>query len=150
MNEVYRRKPVPPDWPVPDGLVARQIVAGSSVLWAPECVGTTAANELFVAGLAGFDSESGAGIVQAVTEAGMQGKVAVTAMEQTPEFFKTLQDGSTTAIMVNMPGETSSVVTCLDGYQMARQGRAGAALTVAALGSRSSRSVTSITAASRT
>jgi putative tricarboxylic transport membrane protein len=43
--------------------------------------------------------------------------------------------GSTTAIMVNMPGETSSVVTCLDGYQMARQGRAGAALTVAALGS---------------
>ena len=43
--------------------------------------------------------------------------------------------GSTTAIMVNMPGETSSVVTCLDGYQMARQGRAGAALTIAALGS---------------
>ena len=36
--------------------------------------------------------------------------------------------GSTTAILVNMPGESSSVVTCLDGYQMARQGRAGAAL----------------------
>ena len=43
--------------------------------------------------------------------------------------------GSTTAILVNMPGETSSVVTCLDGYQMARQGRAGAALTIAAIGS---------------
>ena len=43
--------------------------------------------------------------------------------------------GSTTAILVNMPGETSSVVTCIDGYQMARQGRAGAALAVAALGS---------------
>ena len=43
--------------------------------------------------------------------------------------------GSTSAILVNIPGETSSVVTCLDGYQMARQGRAGAALTVAALGS---------------
>src|SRR6476620_4686206 len=43
--------------------------------------------------------------------------------------------GSTTAILVNMPGESSSVITCLDGYQMARQGRAGAALTVAALGS---------------
>jgi putative tricarboxylic transport membrane protein len=43
--------------------------------------------------------------------------------------------GSTTAILVNMPGETSSVITCLDGYQMARQGRAGAALTIAALGS---------------
>jgi putative tricarboxylic transport membrane protein len=43
--------------------------------------------------------------------------------------------GSTTAILVNMPGETSSVVTCLDGYQMARKGQAGAALSIAALGS---------------
>lgn len=43
--------------------------------------------------------------------------------------------GSTTAILVNLPGETSSVITCIEGYQMARRGRAGAALTVAALGS---------------
>jgi putative tricarboxylic transport membrane protein len=43
--------------------------------------------------------------------------------------------GSTTAILVNIPGESSSVVTCIDGYQMARQGRAGAALAIAALGS---------------
>src|SRR6476659_11348047 len=43
--------------------------------------------------------------------------------------------GSTTAILVNMPGETSSAVTCLDGYQMARKGQAGAALATAALGS---------------
>jgi TctA family transporter len=43
--------------------------------------------------------------------------------------------GSTTAILVNLPGESSSVVTCLDGYQMARQGHAGAALGIAALGS---------------
>jgi TctA family transporter len=43
--------------------------------------------------------------------------------------------GSTTSILVNLPGEASSVVTCLDGYQMARQGRAGAALAVAAWGS---------------
>jgi len=43
--------------------------------------------------------------------------------------------GSTTAILVNMPGESSSVVTCLDGYQMARRGQAGAALATAALGS---------------
>src|SRR5438477_13135468 len=43
--------------------------------------------------------------------------------------------GSTTAILVNMPGESSSGVTCLDGYQMARQGRAGPALAVEALGS---------------
>jgi putative tricarboxylic transport membrane protein len=43
--------------------------------------------------------------------------------------------GSTTAILVNLPGEVSSVVTCLDGYQMARKGMAGKALGVAALGS---------------
>jgi len=43
--------------------------------------------------------------------------------------------GSTTAILVNLPGESSSVVTTLDGYQMARQGRAGPALAIAAVGS---------------
>jgi putative tricarboxylic transport membrane protein len=43
--------------------------------------------------------------------------------------------GSTTAILVNLPGESSSVVTALDGYQMARQGKAGTALAIAALGS---------------
>jgi TctA family transporter len=43
--------------------------------------------------------------------------------------------GSTTAILVNLPGESSSVVTCIDGYQMARKGRAGTALAVAAIGS---------------
>ena len=43
--------------------------------------------------------------------------------------------GSTTAILVNLPGEVSSVVTCIDGYQMARQGKAGKALGVAAIGS---------------
>ncbi|QJR12355.1 hypothetical protein DSM104443_03441 [Usitatibacter rugosus] len=43
--------------------------------------------------------------------------------------------GSTTAILVNLPGEVSSVVTCLDGYQLARQGKAGKALGVAALSS---------------
>src|ERR1700720_4113011 len=43
--------------------------------------------------------------------------------------------GSTTAIMLNMPGEPSSVVICLDGYPMARQGRAGVALCISAIGS---------------
>ncbi|NDG54780.1 MAG: tripartite tricarboxylate transporter permease [Betaproteobacteria bacterium] len=43
--------------------------------------------------------------------------------------------GSTTAILVNLPGESSSVVTTLDGYQMARAGRAGPALAIAAIGS---------------
>jgi len=43
--------------------------------------------------------------------------------------------GSTTSILMNMPGESSSVITCLDGYAMARQGRAGAALGLAAIAS---------------
>jgi putative tricarboxylic transport membrane protein len=43
--------------------------------------------------------------------------------------------GSITSILVNIPGEVTSVVTCLDGYQMARQGRAGPALGIAAFGS---------------
>src|SRR5688500_14067066 len=43
--------------------------------------------------------------------------------------------GSTTAILVNLPGETASAVTCIDGYQMARRGRAGPALAIAALAS---------------
>ena len=43
--------------------------------------------------------------------------------------------GSTTAILVNLPGESSSVVTCIDGYQMGKQGRAGPALAIAAMGS---------------
>src|SRR6202049_167890 len=43
--------------------------------------------------------------------------------------------GSTTSILINIPGESSSVVTTLDGHQMARQGRAGPALAIAAIGS---------------
>jgi TctA family transporter len=43
--------------------------------------------------------------------------------------------GSTTAILVNLPGEAASAVTCIDGYQMARRGRAGAALAISAVGS---------------
>src|SRR5262245_64187632 len=43
--------------------------------------------------------------------------------------------GSTTAILINVPGESSSVVTAIDGYRMARAGRAGAALAAAGLGS---------------
>ncbi len=43
--------------------------------------------------------------------------------------------GSTTAILINLPGESSSAVTAIDGYQMARKGRAGQALATAAIGS---------------
>jgi putative tricarboxylic transport membrane protein len=50
-------------------------------------------------------------------------------------FYGAQYGGSTTSILVNIPGEASSVVTCIDGYQMARQGRAGRALGIAAFGS---------------
>ncbi|WP_374442958.1 tripartite tricarboxylate transporter permease [Stella sp.] len=60
----------------------------------------------------------------------------VTALIMLAGIYYGAQYGSsTTAILVNLPGETSSVVTTLDGYQMARRGRAGAALAIAALGS---------------
>ncbi|MBI5439905.1 MAG: tripartite tricarboxylate transporter permease [Deltaproteobacteria bacterium] len=50
-------------------------------------------------------------------------------------YYGAMYGGSTTSILVNIPGETASVVTCLDGYQMARNGRAGAALGMSAFGS---------------
>ena len=50
-------------------------------------------------------------------------------------FYGARYGGSTTSILLNIPGESSSVVTCLDGYQLARQGRAGAALGISAVAS---------------
>jgi putative tricarboxylic transport membrane protein len=50
-------------------------------------------------------------------------------------YYGSKYGGSTTSILVNLPGEAASVVTCFDGYQMARQGRAGAALGISAIGS---------------
>jgi putative tricarboxylic transport membrane protein len=50
-------------------------------------------------------------------------------------FYGAMYGGSTTSILVNIPGEAASVVTCIDGYQMARKGRAGPALGIAAIGS---------------
>lgn len=50
-------------------------------------------------------------------------------------FYGAMYGGSTTAILVNIPGEAASVVTTLDGFQMAQQGRAGSALAIAAIGS---------------
>lgn len=50
-------------------------------------------------------------------------------------YYGAMYGGSTTSILVNIPGEAASVITCLDGYQMARQGRAGPALGIAAFAS---------------
>jgi putative tricarboxylic transport membrane protein len=50
-------------------------------------------------------------------------------------YYGAMYGGSTTSILVNIPGEAASVVTCIDGYQMARKGRAGSALGISAIGS---------------
>ena len=50
-------------------------------------------------------------------------------------FYGAMYGGSTTSILLNIPGEAASVVTCIDGYQMARKGRPGPALAIAAIGS---------------
>ena len=50
-------------------------------------------------------------------------------------FYGAMYGGSTTSILVNIPGEPASVVTCVDGFQMTQQGRAGQALWIAAVGS---------------
>ncbi len=67
---------------------------------------------------------------------------SVYALDATPAlimlagiYYGAQYGGSTTAILINVPGEAAAVVTAIDGYQMARKGRAGAALSVAALGS---------------
>ena len=50
-------------------------------------------------------------------------------------YYGAMYGGSTTSILVNIPGEAASVITCIDGYQMARKGRAGPALGISAFGS---------------
>jgi putative tricarboxylic transport membrane protein len=50
-------------------------------------------------------------------------------------YYGSMYGGSTTSILLNLPGEEASVITTLDGYQMALKGRAGAALSIAAIGS---------------
>jgi len=50
-------------------------------------------------------------------------------------YYGAMYGGSTTSILMNLPGEAASVVTCIDGHQMAKQGKAGYALAIAAIGS---------------
>jgi putative tricarboxylic transport membrane protein len=50
-------------------------------------------------------------------------------------YYGAMYGGSTTSILLNVPGETASVITCIDGYQMAQKGRAGPALALCAIGS---------------
>lgn len=50
-------------------------------------------------------------------------------------YYGAMYGGTITSVLINTPGEAASVVTCLDGYEMAKQGRAGSALAIAAIGS---------------
>lgn len=80
-------------------IVANEDDTGSAETAATKTAALLAAHPDLV-GISGFDSESGAGIVRALTEASKAGKIAVTAMEQTPEFFKTVKDGTVDAIII--------------------------------------------------
>jgi ribose transport system substrate-binding protein len=80
-------------------MVTEQDDGGDSAQAASKTASLLAAHPDLV-GIAGFDSESGAGIVRALKEAHKNGKIKVTAMEQTPEFFKTIQTGDVSAIIV--------------------------------------------------
>lgn len=84
------------------------------------------------------------GVLPGIGPVGAMSLLLPTTFKATPEaaiimlagiYYGAMYGGSTTSILVNIPGEAASVVTCLDGYQMARQGRAGPALGIAAFGS---------------
>ena len=64
-------------------------------------------------------------------------------------YYGAMYGGSTTSILLNIPGEAASVVTCIDGYEMSKKGRAGAALTVSAVGSFIAGSISRFGAATR-
>src|SRR6185312_10250719 len=50
-------------------------------------------------------------------------------------YYGAMYGGTITSVLINVPGEAASVITCIDGYEMAKQGRAGTALAIAAIGS---------------
>ena len=84
------------------------------------------------------------GVLPGIGPVGAMSLLLPTTFKATPEaavimlagiYYGAMYGGSTTSILVNIPGEAASVVTCLDGYQMARRGRAGPALGIAAFGS---------------
>jgi len=84
------------------------------------------------------------GVLPGIGPVGAMSLLLPTTFKASPEaaiimlagiYYGAMYGGSTTSILVNIPGEAASVVTCLDGYQMAQQGRAGPALGMAAFGS---------------
>ena len=84
------------------------------------------------------------GVLPGIGPVGAMSLLLPTTFKSSPEaaiimlagiYYGAMYGGSTTSILVNIPGEAASVVTCLDGYKMARQGRGGPALGIAAFGS---------------
>ncbi len=82
--------------------------------------------------MTGFDQLLG-GFAVALSTFGLDPTIGIIML--TGIFYGAMYGGSTTSILVRIPGEAASVVTCIDGYEMARRGRAGPALMIAALGS---------------
>ena len=82
--------------------------------------------------LPGIGSMTGVTILIPITF-GMDSTTAIITMAGV--YYGAMYGGSTTSILLNLPGESSSVVTTLDGYEMAKKGRAGPALGMAALSS---------------
>ena len=84
------------------------------------------------------------GVLPGIGPLGAMALLLTTTLTMQPEsalimlagiYYGSQYGGSTTSILVNIPGEAASIVTCIDGYQMAKKGRAGAALAVSAVGS---------------
>jgi putative tricarboxylic transport membrane protein len=111
------------------------ILAGFSIAATPVNIGFTFLGcflGTIIGVLPGISPSVGLGLLIPITF-GMDPTSALIMMAGM--YYGAMYGGSTTSILVNMPGESSSVMTTLDGYQMARNGRAGAALAVAAIGS---------------
>ncbi|KQL43541.1 transporter [Brevibacillus choshinensis] len=87
---------------------------------------------MFVGVLPGLGPVAGTAILIPITF-GMEPVTAIIMLSGI--FYGAMYGGTITSVLINTPGESASVITCIDGYQMAKQGRAGAALGVAAIGS---------------
>ena len=87
---------------------------------------------MFIGVLPGLGPVSGTALLIPITF-GMEPVSAIIMLSGI--FYGSMYGGTITSVLVNVPGEAASVITCIDGYEMTKQGRAGAALGVSAMGS---------------
>jgi penicillin-binding protein 1A len=112
MTEVYRRKPAPPDWPAPGGIVTREVIAGTNVLYAEGCTATTVAKELYVAGTEPFET---------CVPGQLYGADAVAAPADSAARSRATSSGTPVPVTARMRGRgprarsTTSTLECLAG-----------------------------------